>query len=155
MSDFNAVNLEVELILRPTIILLRSFIAGILLMTGFAKALDLVGFAQVIGTYEVFPDVFLLPIAVSMVLVEVILGACLLLGRNLVRDAAIATALHGLFMLWAILALLRGLDIANCGCFGVFLVRPLTWGTVIEDAVMVAACSTLYGLIRLRESKVL
>lgn len=30
----------------------------------------------------------------------------------------------------------RGLAIANCGCFGVFLARPLTAQTVVEDVVM-------------------
>jgi hypothetical protein len=38
---------------------------------------------------------------------------------------------------------MRGLRLANCGCFGVFLPRPLGWSTVIEDLVMAGVCAAL------------
>jgi len=34
------------------------------------------------------------------------------------------------------ITLWREIEIANCGCFGVFLARPLTAQTVAEDAAM-------------------
>ncbi|MBC8645596.1 MAG: hypothetical protein H7X85_00410, partial [Thermoanaerobaculia bacterium] len=42
----------------------------------------------------------------------------------------------------------RGIAVPNCGCFGVFLARPLTWGTVLEDGGMVAASLALAALAR-------
>ena len=36
------------------------------------------------------------------------------------------------------LELLRGVKLANCGCFGVFLARPLRWTSPLEDLGLVA-----------------
>jgi hypothetical protein len=40
------------------------------------------------------------------------------------------------------------LKLSNCGCFGVFLARPLDWGTVVEDGVMAALSAALLLLAR-------
>ena len=44
--------------------------------------------------------------------------------------------LHVILLSAVLVSLWRGLAIANCGCFGVFLARPLTSQTAIEDAMM-------------------
>jgi hypothetical protein len=127
---------------------LRLFIALILLATAVGKLLDVPGFAQVIGTYRVFPDFALTPLAWAIPLGEVVLGAWLLLGRGLFTAALSSAAMHAGYAAWAALALIRGLAIKNCGCFGVFFQRPLTPTTVLEDAVMVALSVALFALAR-------
>jgi hypothetical protein len=57
-------------------------------------------------------------------------------------------AMHFAYAGWSAVALLRGLRLDNCGCFGVFLARPLGWETVAEDMVMVGLSLWLLALTR-------
>jgi len=43
------------------------------------------------------------------------------------------------------------LRISNCGCFGVYLPRPVTWATVAEDAALVLFSLLLFALARRNE----
>ncbi len=123
--------------------LLQYSIASILLATGIGKLLDVPGFIEVTKAYQVFPHEPLPFIAVSMVLIELKLSETLFRGTRLFEAALCSIALHLIFTIWSAIALLRGLAISNCGCFGVFWARPLTWLTVFEDIIMVGAS---YGL---------
>lgn len=127
---------------------LRLVIAAVLLGTAAGKLLDVRGFAAVLDTYRAIPEGALLPLAVLIPLLEVALAAWLLARRRL-RSAALASAgMHAAYGTWAGVTLARGISVPNCGCFGVFLTRPLTWGTVLEDGVMVAASLALAALAR-------
>jgi len=117
---------------------LAALIALVLLLTGLAKLLDMPGFAAVVATYRVVPPALLAPAAWAVVLGELGLAAWLASGRALRRAALLSAALHALYLGWAAVALLRGLPIANCGCFGVFWARPLSPVTLLEDAAMIA-----------------
>lgn len=131
----------------------RSFLLLILTATGIGKALDVPGFAEVIATFQVLPDPLLLPAAVSMVLVELALAGWLLVGIRVDRAALASAGLHAIFTLWIAVALLRGLEIANCGCFGVFYARPMTGWTIVEDLVMVAvSLGTFFAAKKRREA---
>ena len=131
---------------------LRFSIALILLATSVGKLLDVPGFVDVLRTYQSFPEWLLRPLAVTFVLVELHLSEWLFWGRALTGAAAASFVLHLLFMAQASLTLMRGIPVPNCGCFGVFFARPLTWGTVEEDFVMVAASTALYYLAKRRAS---
>jgi hypothetical protein len=119
--------------------LLQYSIASILLATGIGKLLDVPGFIEVIKTYQVFPHWALPFIAISMVLIELRLSEALFRGAQLFEAALFSITLHSTFTVWSIIALLRGLEIPNYGCFGIFWARPLTWLTVFEDIIMVGA----------------
>jgi hypothetical protein len=116
---------------------LRLFVALVLLSTAIGKLLDVEGFAGVIATYQLLPAWVLLPLAWLIPLGELVLGAWIVLGARLRWAALGSVAMHAGYTAWTGLALVRGLVIANCGCFGVFWARPLTMDTVIEDGVMV------------------
>lgn len=123
--------------LRWVRIFLQGWIGLLLLTTATGKLLDVPGFVAVIHSYQAYPALVVPAIAVLMILVEYLLGAWLLWGHHL-RLAALASAgLHLGFTALAVRTLLADIPVPNCGCFGVFLARPLTWGTVQEDAVMV------------------
>ncbi|MBC8283410.1 MAG: hypothetical protein H8E32_06310 [Nitrospinae bacterium] len=127
---------------------LRLFIASVLLLTGVGKLLDVQGFIKVIDTYRVVPT-FLQPvIAVFMVVVELKIAENLYRKISLKFTALAATVLHFGFTLLAIFTLLRGIEVPNCGCFGVFWARPLTYITVIEDIFMVGVCFLLFKLAK-------
>jgi hypothetical protein len=118
------------------------------LATAAGKLADLRGFASVLETYWVFPAWALLPLAVAVPLAELALAGWLSLGRRL-RFAALSSAvMHAAYGGWAGITLARGLELPNCGCFGVFLPRPLTWGTVLEDGILVMASLALAALAR-------
>jgi hypothetical protein len=119
--------------------LLQYSIASILLATGIGKLLDVPGFIEVIKTYQVFPHWALPFIAVGMVLIELRISEALFRGAQLFEAALFSIMLHSIFTAWSAIALLRGLEILNCGCFGVFWARPLTWLTVFEDIIMIGA----------------
>lgn len=125
-----------------------------MLATGAGKLLDLEGFTRVIATYDVLPSILLWPAAISMTAAELALAAWLFSGANLRLAAIAATLMHCLFLVWISAALWRGLEIENCGCFGVFFARPLTPTTLIEDGVMVAVCLLLYTLAVLSPNEV-
>ncbi|MGK0358182.1 MAG: hypothetical protein ACI9U2_000465 [Bradymonadia bacterium] len=119
---------------------LRALIGLLLATTALGKSLDLAGFAEVIGTYQVFPPSLWLIIAISMTGVEWALAGWLLSGRRPVLACGAAAVMHLVFTGWAAIAMLRGIPVPNCGCFGVFLARPLGWSTVVEDAVVTGVC---------------
>jgi len=123
--------------MRAWRIILRCLLGAVLFGTALGKALDVSGFCDVIRTYDVLPEVLIWPSAVGMVLTEFGLSIWLLSNRALAKAALCCAALHLVFLNWASLALIRGLDIPNCGCFGVFYARPLTVWTLVEDGVLV------------------
>lgn len=125
---------------------LQLLIGGILLGSAVGKALDLTGFVDVLRTYQAFPSVTLLPLAVFATGVELVLGAWLLSGWRLRTGALVAAVVNAVYATWITMSLLRGLNLTNCGCFGVFFPQPLRWYSPVEDLVLVALCYTLRRL---------
>ena len=126
--------------------LLRFGLGFLLLATAVGKLLDLGGFARVLGGYEALPPALLLPAGVAITALELALAGWLLSGWRLARAAAASAVLHGAYAVWSALTLARGLRIENCGCFGVFWARPLTWVTVAEDLIVTGFSVTLARL---------
>lgn len=123
----------------PYVLTLRFAFAALLLVTAIGKLLDNRGFAAVVGTYQVFPEPLLLPLSLAFSLAELALGLWLLWGVRLTAAAFGAVLFHLGYLTWLGLAYARGLDIQNCGCFGIFLARPLTPSMFIEDGLLLAA----------------
>lgn len=130
---------------RPLYVrVLRFVLAAVLLVTAIAKLLDNRGFAEVIATYRVLPHWALLPSALALSLTELGLGVWLVGGVRLSLAALLATALHVVYFGWSSVALLRGLNIPDCGCFGVFWAHPLSLATVAEDAGLALLAYVLF-----------
>ncbi|MGH7232312.1 MAG: MauE/DoxX family redox-associated membrane protein [Nitrospiraceae bacterium] len=125
---------------------LRFFIGGIFLASAVGKALDLSGFIEVLRTYKAWPDAALVPVAVTVIGIEFAVGLWLLSGWRLRTVALVAAGLNAMYALWMIISLLRGLELQNCGCFGVFFPQPLRWYSPIEDLALVALCYVLFRL---------
>lgn len=127
---------------------LRLLLALVLLAASIAKLLNLPGFALVIRLYRFFPTFMVWPAAVAITATELSLGLWLLSGRKLIRAAQASALLHSIYAVWAAFMLLRGKPIINCGCFGSYLSRPLSWVTVMENLVLLALSLTLFILCR-------
>jgi methylamine utilization protein MauE len=127
---------------------LRVVIGVILLATAAGKLLDVSGFARVLGSYQAFPGWSLTPLACAIPSVELGLALWLFSGLGLRAAAAASLAMHLAYGAWSAVSLLRGLKLSNCGCFGVFLARPLDRVTVVEDGAMAALSAALLLLAR-------
>ena len=126
---------------------LRLLLGGVLLASGIGKLLDEAGFVDVLRTYQLgLPDVVLWPLALAVSAVETVAGSLILLGRRLYLAAWVALAINFVYFLVLSASLLRGLELANCGCFGVYAARPLRWYSPIEDVALMAASLLLARL---------
>ena len=123
----------------PWVVAPQALLALVLLVTGVGKALDVPGFAAVVATYGVLPQALVLPAAAALTGAELALAAWLASGVRLRWAGLAAAAMHAGYAGWAGLALWRGRNLPNCGCFGVFFARPLTAGTLAEDGALVLA----------------
>ena len=104
--------------------------------TAIGKLLDNRGFAEVIGTYQLgIPENFLLPLALSVSFFELFVAYNIWREKWQKANAVILILNHLGYMTLAIVTLNRGIQLDNCGCFGVFLQRPLTQQTVWEDGM--------------------
>ena len=124
---------------------LRAFFILLLLTTALGKLLDNRGFAAVIDTYQFgIPEPLLLPLALGVSLFELGLASSIILGAYLRQCAILTILMHLGYTLMAIITNFRGIEILNCGCFGVFLARPMTWFTVVEDLILTALSVAFY-----------
>lgn len=127
---------------------LRLIIGLVLFATAVAKLLDVAGFTRILRSYQALPDASLPAAGLVIPIGELTLSIWLLSGRRLAVSALASAALHLAYAAWSAAGVLRGLRLSNCGCFGVFLARPLGWSTVAEDAVLVAMSLLLMALAR-------
>jgi len=125
-------------------IVLRIGLGLLILATGVGKVLDLPGFVRVIETYQLLSPAFLYSVAVTVAAGELILGVWLLSGWRPGTAARAAIAVNLAYAVLLALTLVRGLDLKNCGCFGVFLARPLRWFSPLEDLVFAGLSWLLY-----------
>jgi len=130
---------------------LRVLFAVLLLVTGVAKLLDMAGFYEVVRSYQSLPNVVVPPASWVLAVGEIVMAAWLL-ARYRPRWAAVTVVLlHLMYLGWLVIALLRGLEISNCGCFGVFWARPLTWYSPLEDLVLVGLAILYWRLVPQQE----
>lgn len=121
----------------------RLLIGGVLLASALGKSLDLQGFVDVLVTYRLFPDRALWLLALGITGIEWGLAVWILVGWRLPTGALLAMMLNGLYAMGLMVTLMRGLDLPNCGCYGVFFPQPLRWHSPIEDLVLGGICYAL------------
>jgi hypothetical protein len=126
----------------------RILFGLIFVTTSVGKLLDNRGFAEVLQNYRLFPSWLVLPLALAISLGELYLGLLLWRNRQLVRAALATVAINSGYFLLAALTLWRGIALTNCGCFGVFLARPLSHWTLVEDGILVVLSFILLSLAR-------
>ena len=127
---------------------LRTFFAVLLLVAGGAKLLDIDGFYSIVEDYQLLPWALIIPGAWLLVVAEIGIALWLAGGRALAHAAAAVVVLHGVYLAWIAVAAARGIEIENCGCFGVFWPRPLSAWTFVEDAVLLMLATWLAIMAR-------
>jgi uncharacterized membrane protein YphA (DoxX/SURF4 family) len=119
-------------------LVLRLLLGIVITAAGLGKLLDIEGFASVIETYKLrLPQLLRQLTAGAVTLFELALGVVLLSGRFTHEAALWSAFMHGGYFILLSISLFRKLPLKNCGCFGVFLARPLRWYTPLEDLVLI------------------
>ena len=88
------------------------------------------------ATYDVLPPIIVPSAAWGLAVLELVLAIGLLTATQIRVAAKCLAGLHFVYLIWLLVALLRGLNIPNCGCFGAYFARPLTVLTLVEDLVL-------------------
>jgi hypothetical protein len=122
----------------------RWLIGAILLASALGKSLDLAGFVDVLMTYHAIPGTLLWPVAFTITGLEWLLGGWILSGWRLTTGALAVLVLYLVYAIWMTIALVRDLDLPNCGCYGVFFPQPLRWYSPVEDIVVAGMCYALW-----------
>jgi uncharacterized membrane protein YphA (DoxX/SURF4 family) len=131
----------------------RFFLAILFISTAIGKLLDNRGFALVIDSYQLgIPESNLLGLALSISLLELIIGINILFGRALQMSIFSTLIVHLSYAVLAFFTLQRGISLSNCGCFGIFWARPLKSMSVVEDLVLAGISLTCWLLLRKRRS---
>jgi hypothetical protein len=123
-------------------VLARFSLAALLLAMAFGQISDLSGFVEIMKTYEVGEDTIAYALTMFLILGELLGGLGLLVanvGQERWRLYSGGAAL-GVAFVWSFLALqafARGLNVPNCGCFGVHLAQPLGGGVLVQDAIFI------------------
>ncbi|GBP98777.1 hypothetical protein SSP531S_01700 [Streptomyces spongiicola] len=84
-------------------------------------------------------------LAVALIVGELVCGVWFL-ARPRSRALAPVLVFTGVAVVWALLAVqafARGLTVANCGCFGVYLVQRLSWFVLVQDALLLLYAGVL------------
>lgn len=118
----------------------RWWLAILLLSMGVAQLSHLGGFADVLASYQALPGRIALPVALAIMVAEMVAGLGLMAGGQYLRVGAIVAV--GVAVVWSVLgaqAFARGLDLSNCGCFGVHLPQPLWWGVLVQDGAFLGS----------------
>ncbi len=116
-------------------LLARMIVGGVLLYAGFMKAVGpSAEFAALIEAYKILPPSLLSPLALALPWIEMWLGTFLIFGFFTRPSAAAATLLFTVFLAALASTLVRGIDLASCGCFGADALSPRY--TIILDSVL-------------------
>lgn len=128
--------------------LLQVFFALLMLASAGGKLLDMRGFYGIVETYQMVPSAIIPLSAWILTLFELLLGFALLEKRIAATASLALVPLHLFYLAGLSQALLRGLSLPNCGCFGVYWGRPLTGYTLIEDIVLLILAFALCKWLR-------
>ena len=122
-------------------VFLRILIGILLLTSGFQKALlPYQNFQYVIQGYKLFPPGMETAVAMIVPWIELFTGLFLVLGLHLRLALGMAIGLFGGFMMILAQALLRGIALEECGCFGkLFSVPPLVM-LLIDSIIFLTLC---------------
>jgi Methylamine utilisation protein MauE len=123
---------------------IRWFFVLLLAASAISKLADMPGFYAVIKSYALLPEAVIPISAWTLAILELALAIWLAMGKRINVAALIVIALHFVYLIWLMIALTRGLHIPNCGCFGIYWARPLTWLTLLEDFILLVLAIVMW-----------
>ncbi|MBN1272775.1 MAG: DoxX family membrane protein [Candidatus Aminicenantes bacterium] len=95
----------------------RFILGGVFIWAGILKIIDPLGFARDIDNYRFFPHALSFFLALLLPWLEVICGACVVIGIYRRAGAFLLSFLILGFLGLIFLTMIRGINV-DCGCFG-------------------------------------
>jgi putative oxidoreductase len=132
--------------IRYSIILLRALevvFGGLFFYAGLQKYLHPYEFAEAVLAYRLLPESLVGATAAVLPVVEIAAGLSLIVGLKRRSGLLLLAGMLGAFLVVILITMARGLKI-DCGC-GLFLVRQVGWGALLEDGVFLLWAAGLYG----------
>jgi putative oxidoreductase len=132
--------------IRNSIILLRVLevvFGGLFFYAGLQKYLHPYEFAEAVLAYRLLPESLVGATAAVLPWVEIAAGLSLVTGLKRRSGLLLLAGLMSGFLVVILITMARGLKI-DCGC-GLFLVRQVGWGALLEDGVFLLWAAGLYG----------
>lgn len=123
---------------------LRIILGALFLWTGLSKMPQIEDFARTIDTFNLLPQILILPAAIIIPWVEFLTGLSLLLGFKTRWSACVCLGLLCLFVIALGITILRGIDNIACGCFGIGTDDTLS-SALIRNIALIALCVPLVG----------
>ena len=126
--------------------LIRLLIGLIFVVSGFQKvSTPYQNFLFIIQQYEIVSDSVAIATARVLPWIELIVGVFLILGFWLREVATAAAIMFVMFIVVVSQALLRGIDLSECGCFGELVSMP-PQGTLVLDVCLLTM--TIWLILR-------
>jgi hypothetical protein len=104
-------------------------------------------FAAILEAYKLFPSSLLAPLSVGLPYVEMWVGLFVLTGLCTRQASLAASFLFAIFLIVLGSALLRGLDLTSCGCFGADSLSPRH--TLFLDVLLLSLSLATFRFARL------
>ncbi len=103
----------------------RLLLGAVFVLAAGGKLAAPAEFATVVERYQLLPPPAVLPVATALPWLELLLGLYLLVGLFTRISAVVALALLSAFAAALTSALLRGLPLTGCGCFGSVVLQQM------------------------------
>jgi len=121
---------------------LRLVVGAAFVWAGLGKIADPVSFSDAIVNYRLVPAWMITPMAATLPALEIVAGACLIVGLFARGAALVASGLLGVFTVAIVQAIVRGINV-DCGCFGAGseAAAGIGWREVVRDLALLAAAA--------------
>lgn len=117
---------------------LRIILGVVYLGMATGQALSWQQMPEILGTYEALPPSALRPLAVALMVGEAVTGVWFL-ARPRSQALAPVWVYTAVSVMWGALGMhawLRGVQVDNCGCFGLYLTQRLSLFVMAQDALL-------------------
>ena len=120
----------------------RFALAWFFLLAGATKLADLDAFEHAVREYRILPGRLVRPVARTVPATEVAAGLLLGVGVGVTVVGVGLTLLLVAFAMAVAINLVRGRSI-NCGCFGGFGSKRISWGVVARNVLLAAIAAAV------------
>lgn len=133
------------------LLLIRLLVGGVFLVFGVAKALaPIEEFIASINSYQMLPE-FIVPLFANvMIYTEIVIGLLFVLGLFTKRMAQAHVVLLGMFIIAIGQAMVRGLELLDCGCGGGLKLGETPGEVLGRDIIMLI----LVGIFLLQQTPI-
>ena len=133
--------------MKYSFVILRIFIGLIFLVSGFEKSVSpYQNFLYVLQGYQFLPSSLEIAVARILPWIELFTGVFLVLGLWTRQVLIAAAAMFAGFIIVVGQALIRGIDLAECGCFGEWIHIPPQAVIVMDVASLIVCLALLKNL---------